>query len=247
MFDRLDTFREYFKGFEKNYIVIGGTACELLLQDVGFDFRVTKDLDMVLFVEGLSKEFGFKFWEYVRAGGYKIQEKSSGEPVFYRFKNPSVNNFPAMIELFSKRPDYITASDDVRLTPIHIDDEVSSLSAILLDDEYYELLKEGMVNFAGISILDTRHIILFKIKAWKDLQEKNAEKNKIAKHRNDVFRLAQLLSVGTPLEISSTIYSEVSNFVTAMSDFDINLRGIGVIDFDKETILKLILKNYVVK
>lgn len=25
----LDTFKEFFKGFEDNYIIIGGTACEI--------------------------------------------------------------------------------------------------------------------------------------------------------------------------------------------------------------------------
>ena len=54
-------------------------------------------------------------------------------------------SFPHMIELFSKRPDYLSTLV-TRLGSIHISDDVISLSAILLDDEYYELLKNGVVE-----------------------------------------------------------------------------------------------------
>lgn len=54
----LDSFREWFSGFESNYVVIGGTACDLLMGEAGEGFRATKDIDMVLIVEALSAEFG---------------------------------------------------------------------------------------------------------------------------------------------------------------------------------------------
>lgn len=41
-----------------------------------------------------------------------------------------------MIELFSKEPDYITDVPN-GIIPIHVGDDVSSLSAILLDEDYY--------------------------------------------------------------------------------------------------------------
>lgn len=44
----IDTFREYFADYKDQYIVIGGMACDLLLNEAGFDFRLTKDVDMVL-------------------------------------------------------------------------------------------------------------------------------------------------------------------------------------------------------
>lgn len=43
--------------------------------------------------------------------------------------------------------------------PLHIDDEVFSLSAILLNDDYYHFLLEGRTEKDGISILDAGHII----------------------------------------------------------------------------------------
>lgn len=49
----LNSFREWFRGYETNYAIIGGTACDLLLSKAALDFRLTKDVDMVLIVEAL--------------------------------------------------------------------------------------------------------------------------------------------------------------------------------------------------
>ena len=73
-----------------------------------------------------------------------------------------------MIELLSRRIDKITLPPDAVLTPIPIDDEISSLSAILLDDEYYEFLRTGVTVLEGIPVLSASHLIPFKAKAWLD-------------------------------------------------------------------------------
>ena len=92
-------------------------------------------------MEALTREFGERFWEFIRDGGYQNRAKSTGTPQFYRFDKPAQEGFPLMIELFA-RTQYILESP-AALTPIHIDDSVSSLSAILLNDAYYRLLLEG--------------------------------------------------------------------------------------------------------
>lgn len=139
----IDKFRERFAGHEGEYVLIGGGACDLLFGEVGQDFRATKDLDLVLLVEALTPEFGRVFWDFVREGGYENRQKSSGKPQFYRFSKPKDPAFPAMLELFA-RTDINLGDRDSGLMPIHIGDEVSSLSAILLDEEYYKLLMENM-------------------------------------------------------------------------------------------------------
>ena len=240
----LNFFKEWFKGYEQNYVVIGGTACELLMGSAGLDFRATKDIDMVLIVESLSKEFCGRFWEYIKAGGYEIEEKSGGEPCFYRFQKPKLEKYPVMIELFARKPDCLTVPKDVHLVPLHVDDELSSLSAILLDEEYYGILQNGTIQIDGISVIDTQHIILFKIKAWKDLLNSGAEKGKYTKHKNDVFRLAQLLIDGSPLVVSQNIMKELDAFIVAMQKEDINLKGIGV-SGKKDDLLQLLKRNFV--
>ncbi len=53
----LDSFREWFRGYEEQYVIIGGTACDLLMSDSGLDFRATKDIDLVLIVEMIDTAF----------------------------------------------------------------------------------------------------------------------------------------------------------------------------------------------
>ena len=43
----IESFREWFRGHEEQYAIIGGTACDLLMTDGGLDFRATKDIDLV--------------------------------------------------------------------------------------------------------------------------------------------------------------------------------------------------------
>ena len=67
----LEKFKEYFIGFENQYVLIGGTACSVLFEDFGSDFRTTKDIDMVLIVEALTKEFAEQFFKFVEDGKYE--------------------------------------------------------------------------------------------------------------------------------------------------------------------------------
>lgn len=55
-------------------------------------------------------------------------------------------------------------------------DGVSSLSVILLNDDYYRFLLEGRTVIDGISILDAEHIIPLKMKAWLDLNNSLLQK-----------------------------------------------------------------------
>jgi hypothetical protein len=50
----IDPFKAHFEGFSDRYVLIGGVACFLSLDEAGLDFRVTKDLDIVLCVEALD-------------------------------------------------------------------------------------------------------------------------------------------------------------------------------------------------
>lgn len=141
----IDKFKERFAGHDGEYVLIGGGACDLLFGEAGQDFRATKDLDLVLLVEALTPEFGRVFWDFVKEGGYENRQKSGGKPRFYRFSKPRDPAFPAMLELFA-RTDAGLRDAESGLMPIHIDDEVSSLSAILLDEEYYATRRKQSVG-----------------------------------------------------------------------------------------------------
>ena len=50
----IEKFREYFADYEANYVIIGGTACEVHEETYGQRPRATKDIDIILVVEALS-------------------------------------------------------------------------------------------------------------------------------------------------------------------------------------------------
>lgn len=224
----VDRFRAHFVGHEHQYVLIGGAACDLVMDEVGLDFRATKDLDIVLIVEALDRAFAERFWEFIEAGDYEIRERSEGEKILYRFQKPKAADFPAMLELFSRAPAGLELGADSRLTPLPIDQAVASLSAILLDESYYAFLKAMVRQVDGIPVLDEAAIIPFKARAWLDLTaqretgERIDEKN-IRKHRNDVARLLQLLSPESRYALPDIVAGDMRSFVeraTAEADFD---------------------------
>lgn len=161
----LEIFKEYFGDYTNQYVFIGGTACDILMDELGTPFRATKDLDMVLIIEALDSSFGETFWKFIVDGGYEHREKHEGENQFYRFSKPREKSFPKMIELFSKQPSNLKLKFDTGLTPIHIDESIVSLSAIILNDVYYDSLIKGKYTVNGYSIIEIETVILLKIKA----------------------------------------------------------------------------------
>jgi len=106
----LNRFRQHFAPYANQYVLIGGTACTVIMQESGLDFRATKDLDIVLYVEALNLNFASAFWKFIEEGGYQNRQRSTGKEVFYRFASPSTNDYPSMIELFSRIPDNVKFS-----------------------------------------------------------------------------------------------------------------------------------------
>ena len=94
-------FKERFQGFENQYVIIGGTACDLIMENEELPFRATKDIDIVLIVESITVEFGRQFWEYVKEAGYEHLNKSTGNAQFYRFIAPKSKEYPYMITRIS--------------------------------------------------------------------------------------------------------------------------------------------------
>ena len=236
----LDTFAAHFAAYQDRYVLIGGAAAWLILDEAGIDPRATKDLDIVLCLEALDRGFVSAFWDFIRAGGYQIQEKSSGAKNFYRFQRPSQPGYPIMLELFSRKPDVLTIADESHLTPIPVGEDISSLSAILLDDGYYTFLHRHKRELGGVSIVAEECLIPLKARAWLDLTRRKAagggaDSRNIKKHRNDVLRLYQVLDPGLRLDLPETIREDLAEFLQAVeSELDqhqlrqLGIQGVGV-------------------
>jgi len=64
----IDSFKEWFKGSENQYAIIGGTACDILMTEEGLDFRATKDIDLVLIIEAVDADGDHPFCHHCRSG-----------------------------------------------------------------------------------------------------------------------------------------------------------------------------------
>ena len=214
----LATFRDYFKGLEKSYLLIGGTACDQQFEERGLSFRATKDLDIILVAEALTSEFIERFWQFIKDGGYERKEKSDGQRQYYRFAKPTNASFPVMLELFSRKPDVITASEGMILTPIPAGDDLSSLSAILMDEVYYNFTMGRTSLQNDLPIADIPSLICLKAKAHLDLAERKEKGEKIdaknvTKHRSDVFRLTTMLEAATVAPLEGSMRIDMEQFI----------------------------------
>ena len=221
----LEKFKEHFAGYEDNYVIIGGTACDVTLQNTDMRPRATDDIDMILVIEKMTPEFEKRFWEFIDLGGYTSRQRKRGdkEPVteLFRFIDPQ-EGFPIQIELLSRYPEILGEPTGFHLTPIPTGEDTPSLSAILLDEEYYHHTIDSSVIEDGIRIANPLSLLCLKVKAFLNLTEEKktnlkVHKGDIRKHRDDVFKLlAMRIDPLTPIELSDTMKAELSVFIDVM-------------------------------
>ncbi len=190
MIKGLGHFRDHFKQHSENFILVGGVASHLLLDEAGAPrVRPTKDLDIVLIMRP-SAQFLNAIKQYIKDGGYEIQKGDNDQATFYRFQNPKKEEFPLMIELFATAEAKFKLFDGQHIIPITTPAEVESLSAILLDDEYYALIKKNAVEKDGINLLNPFALIPFKAKAYLEIKARKEDSKNWKKHRSDIINLA---------------------------------------------------------
>jgi hypothetical protein len=131
-----------------------------------------------------------------------------------------------MIELFARPSAAIDLPDTDRYVRLEVEDALVSLSALLLNDDYYALIREGRELIDGVSILSEKLLIPYKARAWLDLKARKdagekIDANTIRKHRNDVFRLVQLLTQEA-MTLPASVKADLKRFVDAMADEDVD-------------------------
>jgi hypothetical protein len=217
----LDIFTKYFENYSDNYVIIGGTACDILIEEAGFIPRATKDIDIILIVEALNTDFVKQFWQFVTEGNYERKEKSDDERKYYRFVKPENLDFPFQLELFARNPDLLDLEDGAHMTPIPVEDDLSSLSAILLNDTYYHYMIEHSELENGIRLASNEALICLKARAFLDITERiskggKEDKKHIRKHKGDIFRLAVMLTENNVFSLPKPIYSDMQSFANAI-------------------------------
>lgn len=222
MVEGLDLFTEHFKEYTEQYVLIGGSACARHFERKGIDFRRTKDLDIVLVVDALTTEFIHHFWQFISDGEYSIAEKGD-KKLFYRFINPQAKGYPYMIELFSRKPGAVTLPKDLHLTDIPTDEEASSLSAILLDDDYYHFTLQHTTISDGLHHGNDIALIVLKAKAFlNNLSRKKSglhvRSADITKHWRDVVRLTLTLEPQLTIDAPYVIKADLREYIQILRE-----------------------------
>lgn len=228
----VEVFRTFFRDFTDNYILIGGTACDEHLSGAGLSFRATRDLDIILIVEALNSEFVKKFWEFVVTGNYEIKQKSETERKNYRFLNPGDDEFPTQLELFARNPDLLDLSEGTKFTPIPTEEDLTSLSAILMNDDYYKftIANSGVEDYLRLASIET--LICLKAKAFLDLNKRKEmgetiDTRNIKKHKNDVIRLTVMLTGDKTIDLPYPIFSDMRLFIENFENDPPDVKAIG--------------------
>lgn len=248
----LSVFAEFFAGYEEQYVLIGGVATYLALEDAGLEARATRDLDIVLSVEALTPAFGERMWAFIREGGYAVNQQGPQPRRFYRFREPANPDFPVMLEFFAREPGFAPLAAGAHLTPVPIDEAVESLSAILLDADYYRFIHANKRMLAGVNVVNDRCLIPLKARAWLDLRDRKAagddsvDSKHIRKHRGDVLRLAQLLTAGSRVDLADSIARDMQRFTAELApELDAALmKSLGLLEQPSEEILNLLRATF---
>jgi len=243
----MESFRDKFMDYTDCYTVIGGAACDIIMSEADFEFRATKDIDMILILEDKYQEFAGRFWEYIKEGGYRCGWRSNDKMHFYRFTEPK-EGYPVMIELFSRMPGYHLEVEE-GIIPIHIDEDTSSLSAILLNDDFYNFMLRGRTTVDNISVLSAEYLIPFKMFAWIDLLERknrgeHINERDLKKHKYDVFRLLQIVNNDLSIESEGLVKQSIERFIDLISEENLPLSQLGII-FEKEEAIELLKEIYI--
>jgi hypothetical protein len=212
----LDRFIREFSVYKDAFVIIGGLASTLNMSIFNLEFRVTKDYDLVVLVKDGNESFFYALRAFLRDGGYSYGKKGN----YYRFTNPKDSSYPFMIEILSRVDLELSRSNPIHKFRIKINEDVFSLSAIMLDEDIYKLVLYRQLEIMGLHIVDPYALIAMKVRAWRDLTEKknkgeNINSDEINKHRKDVIRLSQIIDDTQIIDLGQQLKEDILYYLDA--------------------------------
>ena len=248
MISGLNKFKHHFKDCPDGYVLIGGVACELVLEQLGLEFRPTVDFDIVVVIEVIKEGFGKELKKFIKAGKYQPATRKSGKYTFYKFIEPKNKEYPEILEIASRPPHTDSELPWIgQFAPIDTIDSPNSISAILFEEEYYHFIKRNIILIDGISVLALDALIILKILAWSELRSVKHPSQEIiskaTKHLQDIFRLGRAIS-GNSLAVTAKISSELNKSLDRLSDEEIDIVPLGITEATSKEIIEEIRDHY---
>ena len=176
MIQGITNFTKHFEEYNDDYVVIGGLATAMIMNDLGFVARATKDIDLVV-VSNHNEPFIKKLLEFIDIAGYKTKQRTANDlrHNLFRFLDSDDKSYPEQIELFAIHNEDSQIVTDKHIIPIKTPDSYKYLSAILLDTDYFNLLIEHTTNIEGLHVATPEVLIPLKIHAHLNLLEADAK------------------------------------------------------------------------
>lgn len=220
----LSKFREAFEAYSDNYVIIGGAACDITMTGTVVRPRATHDIDMIVIVEKMTSDFANHFWQFIHEGGYRPEKRKQDRlemPKYelYRFVNGKPG-YPEMIELLSRHPNILGEPQGLTVEPLPVDEDTSSLSAIIMDDDFYHFTISHSRLTDGIRHADPAALIALKARAYLNLLQdkangKHVNSRDIRKHRSDVLKIVVITEEGE-IRAPASIVDCVKGFVDSI-------------------------------
>ena len=219
----LETFRKAMQPYKEHFVIIGGTACDIRLTGTAMIPRATDDIDIIVVIDRLTDEFVTAIWRFVKDGNYKPGKRTSkqGQSVYalYRFilQDDSLD-YPKKIEILSRHSDLLEEPSDFHIEPIP-DDENHSLSAIIMDDDFYDFTIHQANEEDGLMVANNLALIVLKMNAYLNLLAERAaghqvNSDDIKKHRSDVLKLVAAGIYPEPVKVKAKFMSVLNDFLS---------------------------------
>jgi hypothetical protein len=173
-------------------------------------------------------------------------------PAIYRFTNPQDETYPKQIELFARNTGILNLPADAHLEPISLGENLSSLSAILMDNDYYSFTIEHSRNIEDIHIANPEALICLKAKAYIEMLERNekgerVDNRDIEKHKKDIFRLVAMLPQDSHFNLPEKLRNDMNFFVQRIGDIPNSdfFKSAGLKGLNATDLLDLLVKAFV--
>jgi len=244
----IETFKEFFHDFQEDYVIIGGLATAMVMHDLGFIFRATKDIDLVV-ISTDNEAFLKRILHFIDEANYKTKQRTNHDTKhnLFRFCDSDDKSYPEQLELFAMHQEDSSITTNQYIIPIETPESYNYLSAILLDRDYYNLLTQHTTNIDGLHVATVEVLIPLKIHAHLNLM--NGEHHYDGKHLKDIIRLSTLLEGDEKVQLTGMPSKDFKDFLPIFNELEDDrvrniLKSSKLFNFTKEDLLVLLEHTY---